>query len=69
VNRSTGKIPFQIVYGSSPKGVVYFVYLLNLVDKMSVDASDFVDIMHKLHEQVEQKLQESNNKYKQRTNL
>jgi hypothetical protein len=69
VNRSTGKIPFQIVYGRSPKGVVDLVDLLDLGDKRSVDASDFADSMQELHEQVKQKLQESNNQYKQRTDL
>jgi hypothetical protein len=69
VNRSTGKSPFQIVYGRSPKGVVDLVDLPDLGDKRSVDASDFADIMQELHEQVKQKLQEINNKYKQRTNL
>jgi hypothetical protein len=45
VNRSTGKSPFQIVYGRSPKGVVDLVDLLDLGDKRSVDANDFADIM------------------------
>jgi hypothetical protein len=69
VNKSTGKSPFQIVYGRSPKGVVDLVDLPYLGDKRSVDASDFADSMQELHEQVKQKLQESNNKYKQRKDL
>lgn len=64
VNRSTRKNPFQIVYGKSPKGVVDLVDLPDLGDKRSVDASDFADSMQELHEQVKQKLQASNNKYK-----
>jgi hypothetical protein len=69
VKRSTRKIPFQIFYGRSPKGVVDLVDLPDLGDKRSVDASDFADIMQELHEQVKLKLQESNKKYKQRIDL
>jgi len=69
VNRSTRRIPFQIFYGRPPKGVVDLVDLLDLEDKRSIDANDFVDIMKELHEQVKQKLQEINNKYKQRIDL
>ena len=56
MNKSTGKSPFQIVYGRSPKGVVYLVDLHDTRDKRSVNASDFADIMHELHEKVKQKL-------------
>jgi hypothetical protein len=56
MNKSIGKRPFQIVYGRSPKGVVYLVDLHDLGDKRSANASDFADIMHELHEKVKQKL-------------
>jgi hypothetical protein len=69
MKRSTWKIPFQIIYGKSPKGVVYLVDLPDLGDKRSVDASDFENIMWALHEQVKQKIHEINNKYKKRTDL
>jgi hypothetical protein len=45
VNRSTGKSPFQIVYGRSPGGVVDLVDLSDLGDKRTIDVSDFADIM------------------------
>jgi hypothetical protein len=64
VNRSIGKIPFQIFYGRSPKGVVDLANLSDLGDKRSADSSDFVEIMQELHEQQKQELQEINNKYK-----
>jgi hypothetical protein len=66
VNRSTGKSPFHIVYGWSPKGVVDLVALSDLEGKKSVDANDFVDSMHELQEQVKKKLQTNNDSYKQR---
>ena len=56
VNRSTRKIPFHIFYGWSPKGLVDLVALPYLEGKKSVDANDFVDIMHELQEQVKKKL-------------
>lgn len=45
VNICTSKISFQTFYGRSPKGVVCTVKLLDLKDKKSVDANDFVDSM------------------------
>jgi hypothetical protein len=56
VNKSIEKIPFQIVYGGSPKGVVDLVDLPDLGDKRSDDASDFAYNMQELHEQVKHKL-------------
>jgi len=56
VNKSTRKIPFHIVYGQSPKGVVDLVTLSDLEGKKSVDANDFVDNMHELQEQVKKNL-------------
>lgn len=56
VNKSSKKTPFQIIYGRSPKGVVDLVKSLDLEDKKGVDASDFANSMHELHEHVKQKL-------------
>ena len=41
VNRSTGKSPFQIVYGRSLEGVVDFIKFPYLGEKNVFDASDF----------------------------
>ena len=51
VNRSTGKSPFQIVYGSSPKNA----YELRQLDKSeisSAEAKDFAEHLKKIHEEV-----------------
>jgi hypothetical protein len=66
MNWSTGKSPFQIVYGRSPKGVVDLVSFPNLEGRKSVDVNDFVDIMQELQEWVKKKLQTNNENYKQR---
>ena len=66
MNKSTRKIPFHIVYGQSPKGVVDLVALSYLEGKKSVDVNDFVDNMHELQEQVKKKLHTNNDSYKQR---
>ena len=50
VKRSMVKSPFQIVYGWSPKGVLYLFALVNLEGKKSADVNDFVDNMHELQE-------------------
>lgn len=63
VNRSTGKSPFQIVYGRNPKGVLDLVQL-PLGERISDDAVAFAEHLHQLQEEVRQKLQESNAKYK-----
>ena len=61
-----GKIPFHIFYGILPKGVVYFIALLDLEVKKSVDVNDLVENMHELQEHVKKKLQTNNESYKQR---
>ena len=43
VNKSTGKSPFQIVYGRSLRGVVDLVALSDLDNRRSADAHEFVD--------------------------
>ncbi len=51
VNKSTGKSPFQIVYGSSPRNVSE----LRKLDKgeiSSAEAKDFVEHLKNIHEEV-----------------
>lgn len=55
VNKYTRKNPFQIVFGRALKEIVNLVTLLDLGDKRSVDANDFLDRMQELHEQVKYK--------------
>jgi hypothetical protein len=43
VNRSIGKIPFQVVYGRSPKGVVDLVKFPEVEDRRSIDVDNFVE--------------------------
>ena len=65
-NRITGKSPFQIVYGMHPRGVHE---LRDLGTKRRANSEEFVDVIHELHEEVKQKLQSSNLKYKVRADL
>jgi hypothetical protein len=63
LNRSIGKIPFQIVYGMHPRGV------FELKDSeqnefTSASAEDFAKAMKELHSQVKERLQSSNQEYK-----
>ena len=51
VNRSTGKSPFQVVYGINPMGVLYLVQL-PLEDKISDDGEAFVEHIQQLQQQV-----------------
>jgi hypothetical protein len=50
INRSMGKSPFHIVYGRSLKGFVDLVKFPNLEEKMSVNASEFAESIHEIHE-------------------
>lgn len=48
------------------------MYLIKFIDsgeRKSVDASDFVDNIQKMHKQVKQRLQQSNAKYKKREDM
>lgn len=62
-NRSTGKIPFQILYGMHPHGI-YELRDLGQLELRSVDGEDFAKAISDLHEQVKLKLQDSSQKYK-----
>jgi hypothetical protein len=65
VNRSTGKSPFEIVYGIQPRRIREFRYL-NQDKIISASIEYFATEMHKLHDRVREKLQDNNLKYKKR---
>ncbi|XP_068312511.1 transposon Ty3-I Gag-Pol polyprotein [Pyrus communis] len=62
-NRSTGKCPFEIVYGLIPNGP-FDLIPLPVIDHFSGDANDMVAHIRDLHSQVRRILEESNEKYK-----
>jgi hypothetical protein len=62
-NRSTGKSPFQIVYGMKPRGVSE-LRDLEQNEFRSVGAEDFAAEMQKLHNQIKEQLQNNNREYK-----
>jgi hypothetical protein len=64
-NRSTGKIPFQIVYGMHPRGISE-LRDLGQDEFRSAGAEDFAAEMQKLHDQIKGQLQNSSQKYKRR---
>jgi hypothetical protein len=66
-NRSTGKSPFQILYGMQPRGV-YELRDLEQSDIRSVGVEDFAAEMQRLHSQIRGQLQNSNQEYKRRVN-
>lgn len=63
INRSTGKSPFQVVYGRSPNSVLdlYFVPL-PAKGRVSDDAEAFAEHLKQFHEQVRTALERSNQK-------
>jgi hypothetical protein len=63
VNRSTGKSPFQIMYGMNPRGVSELTDL-EQNEFRSTGAEDFAAEMHELHNQIKEQLKRSNNEYK-----
>ena len=67
-NRSTGKSPFQIVYGMHPRGV-HELCDLGSTERRSVDGEEFANAIHVVHEEVRQKLQRSSLRYKARADL
>jgi hypothetical protein len=62
-NMSTGKSPFQIVYGMHPRGISELRYL-GQVEFQSAGAEDFSAEMQKLHEQIKGQLHDRNQRYK-----
>jgi hypothetical protein len=63
VNRSTGKSPFQIVYGTQPRGVSELRESEHGATN-SASAEEFFEAMEELHSKVKQHLQDSNQEYK-----
>jgi hypothetical protein len=63
VNRSTGKIPFQIIYGMQPRGVSELRDSEKTATS-SASAEEFVETMKELHMQVKERLMKSNQEYK-----
>jgi hypothetical protein len=66
-NKSTGKSPFQILYGMQPRGVSE-LRDLEQSEVRSVGAKYFAAEMQKLHSQIRGKLQNSSQEYKHRVN-
>jgi hypothetical protein len=62
-NRSTGKIPFQIMYGMQPRGV-FELRDLEKSEFRSASAEDFAAEMQELHNKIKERLQNSNKEYK-----
>jgi hypothetical protein len=63
VNRSTGKIPFQIVYGTQLRGVSELRESKQTATS-SASAEEFIEAMKELHSKVKQRLIDSNQEYK-----
>jgi hypothetical protein len=62
-NRTTGKSPFEIVYGMHPRGVCELRCLGNM-DQISGQAEDFVQTMKEIQEQVKKTIQDNTLKLK-----
>ncbi|KAK9920990.1 hypothetical protein M0R45_029522 [Rubus argutus] len=67
INRSTGKSPFEIVYGQAPTHYLDLAPIPNS-SLSNKKAEDFVSTMNKIHDEVRKKLEQSNAKYKEATN-
>jgi hypothetical protein len=65
VNRSTGKSPFQILYGTQPRGVSELRDSEHTATS-SASAEEFAETMKELHSRVKQQLIDSNQEYKRR---
>jgi hypothetical protein len=65
VNRSTGKSPFQIIYGTQPRGVSELRDSEQTATS-SASAEEFAETMKELHSQVKERLMKSNQEYKRR---
>ena len=65
VNRSTGKSPFEIVYGRKPRGVSELRDSEQIMTK-SASAEEFTEVMQELHSRVKERLLKSNQEYKRR---
>jgi hypothetical protein len=65
VNRSTGKSPFQVVYGMQPRGVFELRDLEQNATSSAI-AEEFAEAMKELHSRVKERLLESSQEYKRR---
>jgi hypothetical protein len=65
VNRSTGKSPFQIVYGMQPRGISELRDSEQTATR-SASAEEFAEAMKELHSRVKERLQNSSQEYKRR---
>ena len=67
INRSTGRSPFQIVYGSSPRTAPE---LRNMEqgERTSAEAEEFANHIKSLHEEVHAHINKMNQQYKARAN-
>jgi hypothetical protein len=65
VNRSTGKSPFQIVYGMQPRRVSE-LRDSEQADTSSTSVGEFAKAMKELHSQVKERLSKSSREYKHR---
>ena len=63
VNKSTGQIPFPIVYGMQPRGISELRDSEQNATR-SASAEDFAEAMKELHSQVKELLQGSSQEYK-----
>ena len=68
VNRSSGYSSFEIVYGNNPSSVTNLV-ALPMPKKVHPKAEDMADVMQQVHQQVKNKLEATNAKYKATTNF
>ncbi|XP_059067985.1 uncharacterized protein LOC131858696 [Cryptomeria japonica] len=68
VNRSTGLSPFQIVYGTHPRGVFELREVHN-IERRSSQTDDFFEVMKDIHQQVRDRLVQASEKYKQATDV
>lgn len=65
LNISTSMSPFNIMYGMHPRGV-YELRDMGWLEKRSADGEDFVARISELQEEVKERLQKSNENYKER---
>ena len=65
LNRSIGRSPFQIVYGSSPRTAPE-LRKMEQVERKSAKAEEFVEHIKRLHEEVHAHITKMNQQYKAR---
>lgn len=66
-NRSTGLCPFEIIYGKIPNGVLELAPIPD-VGKKSCKVENMAKEISSIHKLVQQRIQESNAKYKSAAN-